>query len=207
MDSLALLMLISSFLMVVVRNVRYVLLFLSLQGWLLWGLLFQSASNATEVLVIGLLTLLVKAFLLPLILYRVSQKWPSSALRIRALPIWGYLLGVVLLLSISHIMPPLQAAGILHQQVWFFYGLGSLFLAYLQIMSRKHVLSLISAFIAIENALVLVAASIAGQLPLMMEIGMLLDLILSTILLAWLSHLILRRFKTVDFTAMRFLRR
>ncbi len=207
MASAALIVFLASVGLLIVRNVWYSVLLLGVEGVALCGMVFLSGSANLEQFGVGAATLVIKAGIIPYAMYRVVKEWPLEYRNDRPLPWWGFVAGVVLLLSATRVNHLLSATGVIQNHTLFFYGLASIFLGFLQIVSRQHVLSQVGSLIAVENALVILATSVAGQLPLFMEFGMLIDLLVAVVILAWMSRLVHRQFNTTDVTVMRFLRR
>ncbi len=203
----ALIVFIASMGMLLVRNVKHTVWLLAVEGVALSVMVFLSGPITLEQTAIGLVTLFIKAGVIPFTMNRVTLTWPKAYRTDRPLPWWGYLAGIALVLSVTHIIHLLSPVGIIHHRDLFFYGLASIYLGLLQIISRRHVLSQVGSLIAVENALVILAASVAGELPLFMEFGMLIDLLVAVVILSWISRLVHHQFNTTDVTVMRFLRR
>lgn len=189
------------------RDVKYSVMLLSLEGVLLGTMVWMYGPMTGGNAMIGLATLAVKGIIIPGAMYRVVQEWPRQYWRDRPLPIWAYVAGVALVITVTHIIGVLTPTRIILHPSLFFYGLASVDFALLQMVSRRHVLSQVGALVAAENAFVILAAAVAGHLPMFMEFGMLVDLLMAAVILVWMSHLVHSRFNTADVTAMRFLRR
>lgn len=207
MEGSALVVFLSSVGLLLVRNVRYSVILLAVEGLTLAAMVMMSWPLTLGRVAIGLATLIIKAVFIPGVMDRVVQNWPPEYRRDQTLPIWAGIAGVALVLTVTHIIHLLAPTGIILHQGLFFYGMASIFLGLLQIISRKHVLSQVGSLIAVENAFVILAASVAGNLPMFMELGMLVDLLVATVVLAWMSRLVHGHFNTTDVTVMRFLRR
>ena len=207
MLSAAFLVFLASVGLLVVRNVKYSVLLLSVEGFALGVMVWLSGDLTLEIVAIGLATLAVKAIIIPRIMLHVVEGWPLEYRRDGSLPIWAYASGVALLLTVTHVIKVLSPTGIVLHPALFFYGLASVYLSLLQIVSRRHVLSQVGSLIAAENAFVILAASVAEHLPMFMEFGMLVDMLIAAIIMLWMSKLVHGHFKTTDVTAMRFLRR
>lgn len=203
----AFLVFIASAGLLVVRNVRYSILLLGMEGLALSCMVFLSGPITPVKVAIGCTTLVIKAVVIPGAMYRVVLGWPAKYRRDGSLPVWAYIAAVVLVITVTHIIRLLTPTGIILHPNLFFYGLASIYLGLLQIISRRHVLSQVGALVAVENAFVILAASVAGNLPMFMEFGMLVDLLVAAVILVWMSRLVHGRFNTTDVTAMRFLRR
>lgn len=207
MQTAALLVFLTSIGLLLARNVKYSILLLSAEGVLLSLMVLYSGPLTMGKIAIGLATLLIKAAVIPGAMYRVVLGWPAEHRRDGPLPLWGYTVGVILILTVTHVIRLLAPTGIILHQSLFFYGLASIYLGLLQIISRRHVLSQVGSLVAVENALIILATSLAGELPMFMEFGMLVDLLVAAVILVWMSRLVSHRFNTTDVTVLRFLRR
>ncbi|QSO47800.1 hypothetical protein [Alicyclobacillus mengziensis] len=196
-----------SVLLLLVRDVRQSVLLLGIEGIALSAMVWMSGPITAVKVVIGFATLLIKAGVIPGAMYRVVLEWPSQYRRDGSLQIWAYVVGVGMVLTVTHIIRLLAPTGIILHSTLFFYGLAAIFLGLLQIISRRHILSQVGSLVAVENAFVILAASVVGNLPMFMEFGMLVDLLVAAIILVWMSRLVHGQFNTTDVTAMRFLRR
>lgn len=207
MVSAALLVFLASVGLLLVRNVKYSILLLGGDGLALGVMVWTSGPLTLDKLLIGLATVVIKAGVIPSVMYRLVQGWPMSYRRDQSLPAWAYVAGVALVLTVTHVIHVLTPTGLIMHPALFFYGLAGIYLGLLQIVSRRHVLSQVGALVAAENAFVILAASVAGNLPMFMEFGMLIDLLVAAVILVWMSRLVHGQFNTTDVTALRFLRR
>lgn len=193
--------------LLLVRRVQSSVLLLCIEGVALGVMVWTSGPVTLGQVTLGLVTLVIKAGLIPGVMYRLVREWPHEYRSDRALPAWAYLAGSVLLLTVTHIIRLLSPTGIVLHTSLFFYGLSSIYLNLLQMISRRHVLSQVGALVAAENGFVVLAASVAGNLPMFMELGMLVDLLIAALILVWMSRMVHGKFNTTDVTALRFLRR
>lgn len=188
------------------RNVLYNVIFLSAEGLALTVMVWISNPLTLTTFGIGMATLFIKMGVIPGAMYRVIKQWPVEYRREQPLPLWSYMAAVVLVLAVGHVIQLLTPSGIILHQTLFFYGMASIFLGLLLIISRSHVVSQVSALVAVENGLVVLAASVVGALPTFMEYGMLIDLLLAVVILVWMGRRIHWQFNTVDAATMKFLR-
>lgn len=188
------------------RNMVYGLLFLAMEGMALTIMVGSTERLSWAVVAIMAATLAIKVGLIPGSMYRVVSMWPTEFRQDQPLPFWAYPVAAGLLLAVGHVIQLLTPTGIILHRTLFFYGLASIHLGLLMIVSRRHVLSQVAALVGIENGLVVLAASVAGALPTFMEFGMLVDLLVAAAILVWMSHRIHRQFKTTDVVALRRLR-
>ncbi len=188
------------------RNMLFTVRFLALQGIALTALLLTSAPFSLTVLGLALATLLIKGGLIPTVMGRVIRTWPAEYRKDSPLPLWAYLVGAGLVVAVGHVILVLAPTGLILHRALFFYGLASIHLGLLTVVSRRHVLSQVTALVVIENGLVVLAASVAGALPTFMELGMLVDLAVAASVLLWMSRRIHRQTGTTDVAALRRLR-
>ncbi len=188
------------------RNVIYSVMFLAAEGLALTAMVWISDPLTLATLGIGIATLIVKAGVIPGTMYRVISQWPSEYRRDQPLPFWAYIAAVALVLAVRHVILLLTPSGIILHRPLFFYGMASIFLGLLLMISRRHVVAQVAALVAVENGLVVLAASVAGALPTFMEFGMLIDLLAAVAILVWMSRRIRRQFNTTDVTTLKFLR-
>lgn len=193
--------------LLVARRVETSVLLLSIQGVALTIMVLTTSPLNLGQVALGLVTLVIKAGLIPGVMYRLLREWPLEYRRDGVLPAWAFVAGAVLLLTVTHTIRLLTPTGIVLHTSLFFYGLSSIYLNLLQMISRRHVLSQVGALVAAENGFVILAASVAGDLPMFMELGMLVDVSVAALILVWLSRLVHGKFNTTDVTTLRFLRR
>jgi hydrogenase-4 component E len=190
----------------VARNMLYTVRFLALQGIALTAMVLTSAPLSLTVLGLALATLIIKGGLIPTVMGRVIRQWPAEYRQDMPLPLWAYLVGAGLVVAVGHVIQVLAPTGLILHRTLFFYGLASIHLGLLTVVSRRHVLSQITALVVIENGLVALAASVAGALPTFMELGMLVDLAVAASVLLWMSRRIHHQTGSTDVAALRRLR-
>lgn len=188
------------------RNMTHGVWFLAAEGLALTVMVWTSGPLTAATLGIGFATLAVKSGVIPGAMHRVISQWPSEYRQDQPLPFWAYLVAAGLVLAVGHVIQLLSPSGLILHRALFFYGLASIHLGLLMVVSRRHVLSQVAALVGIENGLVVLAASVAGALPTFMELGMLVDLLVAAAVLVWMSRRIHRQFKSTDIVALRRLR-
>lgn len=188
------------------RNMARGVLFLAAEGLALTVMVWTSGPLTIATIGIGCATLLIKVGVIPGAMYRVIQQWPTEYRQDQPLPFWAYIVAAGLVLAVGHVIQLLSPSGVILHRALFFYGLASIHLGLLMIVSRRHVLTQVAALVGIENGLVVLSASVAGALPTFMELGMLIDLLVAASILVWMSRRIRRQFKSTDIVALRRLR-
>ncbi|WP_053958843.1 hypothetical protein [Sulfobacillus thermosulfidooxidans] len=187
------------------RNLSYASVFLLTDGLALTVMMLLGSLSDAD-LAIAAATLLIKAIIIPGSIWRVVQKWPAEFRQDSPLPLWAYTIAAILVLGVNHVIRVLAPTHLILHRTLFFYGLASIHLSLLMIVSRRHVLSQVTALIGIENGLVVLAYSVAGSLPIFMELGMLGDLLVAAAILVWMTRRIHQQFKSTDVTALERLR-
>ncbi len=188
------------------RNMVYGVIFLAAEGLALSMMVWSTEPFSLTMAAIVAATLIIKVGLIPGSMYRVVSRWPTEYRQDQPLPFWAYPVAAGLLLAVGHVIQLLAPSNVIMHRTLFFYGLASIHLGLLMIVSRRHMLSQVAALVGIENGLVVLAASVAGSLPTFMEFGMLVDLLVAAAILVWMSHRIHRQLKTTDVVALRRLR-
>jgi hydrogenase-4 component E len=188
------------------RNMVHSLGFLALEGLALTLLVATMEPMTLAIIAMMAATLAVKGALIPGTMHRVVSQWPNEYRQDVPLPFWTYPVAAGLLLAVGHVIALIAPTGLILHPALFFYGLASIHLGLLMIVSRRHVLTQVAALVGIENGLVVLAASVAGGLPTFMEWGMLVDLLIAATILIGMSRHIHRQFRTADVSALNRLR-
>ncbi|AUW93859.1 MAG: hypothetical protein C7B44_00780 [Sulfobacillus thermosulfidooxidans] len=188
------------------RNIARGIWFLVFEGGALGVMVWTSGPLTLAVAVIGAVTMIVKAGLIPYVMHRVMHRWPQEFRQDSSLPLWAYGMAALLVLAVTHAMHLLASTGIMLHQALFFYGLATIHWGLLMVVSRRHVLSQVAALVSVENGLVILAASVAGALPTFMELGMLGDLLVAAGLLVWMSWRIHHHLQSTDVATLKQLR-
>ena len=154
------------------------------QGVLLFLLSFLEANVLTlgNLLFIVTETLLFKVIVVPYFLYRIIKRTGIARVHEKAFPGFYSLLFVSLGLLLSIIIAyslKTKPANITYFIVSFFALYTGLFL----IISHKKIFSHLIGFLVIENAVLLLSLSIGSEMPILLNIGILLDLFVSVLIL------------------------
>ncbi|PSR21505.1 MAG: hypothetical protein C7B47_17275 [Sulfobacillus thermosulfidooxidans] len=202
MDTAGLLVFLSSAGLLWSRNLSYAALFLLTDGLALTVMMLVGSLSDAD-LAIAVATLLIKGVIIPGSVWRVVRQWPAEFRQDYPLPLWAYAIAAILVLGVNHVIHVLTPTHLILHRTLFFYGLASIHLSLLMIVSRRHVLSQVTALIGVENGLVVLAYSVAGSLPIFMELGMLGDLLVAAAILVWMTRRIHQQFKSTDVTALQ----
>jgi hydrogenase-4 component E len=155
-----------------------------LQGLLLFGLSFLQLDRITlaTVLFVAIETLLFKVIVVPYLLFTVIKRTGVARVHDKALPSFysllfvslGFLLSIVVSFSMNT-----TPYNLLFFIVSFFAVFTGLFL----IISHRKIFSHLVGFLVIENAVLLLSLAIGSEIPMLINIGILLDIFVSVLIL------------------------
>lgn len=203
MSTIALLLFASAAGLLWSRNMRYSVVFLSLEGLLLAGMVFLVEPLSWVTMLVVLVTLAIKAVLIPGVLRRMLQALPADVRQDHPLPLWGYGLAAVVVLAVGHVVQLLAPVHLIRHTLVFFYALSMIHLGLVMIVARRHLLSQIAALVGMENGLVVLSASLTGALPTFVELGTIADLGIAVTLMVWMGHRIHEEIHTTDVAKLR----
>ena len=149
------------------------------------------------------LTLVLKALLLPWILHRLirrlSVKWDvETLLNIPTTMLIGLLLVVV---AFNVAQPISQLAGTITRSTLGI-ALACVLLAFLMMITRSKAVPQVIAFLAMENALFFAATSATYGMPMVVELGIALDVMVGMVILAVFFFQIREQFDSLDIRHM-----
>ena len=145
------------------------------------------------------LTLVLKALLLPWILHRLirrlSVKWAvETLLNIPTTMLIGLLLVVV---AFNVAQPISQLAGTITRSTLGI-ALACVLLAFLMMITRSKAVPQVIAFLAMENALFFAATSATYGMPMVVELGIALDILVGMVILGIFFFQIREQFDSLD---------
>ena len=149
------------------------------------------------------LTLVLKALLLPWILHRLirrlSVKWDvETLLNIPTTMLIGLLLVVV---AFNVAQPISQLAGTITRSTLGI-ALACVLLAFLMMITRSKAVPQVIAFLAMENALFFAATSATYGMPMVVELGIALDIMVGMVILGVFFFQIRQQFDSLDIRHM-----
>ena len=149
------------------------------------------------------LTLVLKALLLPWILHRLirrlSVKWDvETLLNIPTTMLIGLLLVVV---AFNVAQPISQLAGTITRSTLGI-ALACVLLAFLMMITRSKAVPQVIAFLAMENALFFAATSATYGMPMVVELGIALDILVGMVILGVFFFQIRQQFDSLDIRQM-----
>jgi hydrogenase-4 component E len=154
------------------------------QGVLLFALslLELQAITLATLLFVALETLVFKVIVVPYMLFRIISKTGETRVHENALPGFYSLLfislGLLLSIVVSFSMNS-TPGNMIYFTVAFFAVYTGMFL----IISHKKIFSHLVGFLVIENAVLLLSLAIGSEMPMLINIGILLDIFVSVLIL------------------------
>lgn len=155
-----------------------------LQGWLLFAiaLLRLHAINLGELIFIGIETLLFKAIIVPAILFAVIRKT-----RINRVKQAGTSQFNALLLSVAALVASASVTYYIADNsvdlIFFGVALYALLSGLILIVLRRRIFAHMIGFLTIENGVFLFATAIGAEMPFLINIAILLDILISILML------------------------
>lgn len=207
MSLLSVLLLASALALLRVSVLRTAVNILCLQSLLLSTVCLYAglSQNEAHLLIAAVCTLLIKGLLIPYGLLRLVRRLKTER---ESNPILSPNLsffagGFLLMLShnlLSSALPASSGRDILSTAITL------VLLGLLLLMSRRQALLQIVGLITLENGLYLLGLSVTGGLPLIIELGIFLDLLVAVIVLVILTRRLKYSFQTTDTSVLKTLK-
>ena len=156
---------------------------------------------------VAALVFLVKALFIPRLLRRV-QRHVGADVEVRPYvntPVSLFLAGALTLLSYA-IVSPVVGLGSLPTRGGFPLALATVFVGLLIIVSRKSAITQIVGFLVVENGIALLAVLATLGVPLIVELGVFLDVLLGVLVMQVFVYRIREAFDTIDVDRLKDLR-
>ena len=157
---------------------------IGLQGLLLFLLSFLELDKITlgTLLFVASETLLFKVIVVPTLLYRIINKTGVARVHEKAMPGFYSLLfvtfGLFLSIVVSFSMNTNPST-----ILFFIVSLFAVFTGLFLIISHKKIFSHLVGFLVIENAVLLLSLAIGSEIPMLINMGILLDIFVSVLIL------------------------
>ena len=154
------------------------------QGLLLFALSFLELHAITllTLLFVAIETLVFKVIVVPYLLFRIIDKTGEARVHDKALPGFYSLifitLGLLLSIVISFSMNTTPA-----NMIYFIVAFFAVYTGMFMIISHKKIFSHLVGFLVIENAVLLLSMAIGSEMPMLINIGILLDIFVSVLIL------------------------
>ena len=197
----AALLLLLAFAMLTQRRIRSLINLFSAQGLVLVisTLTVAYATHQTHLYDSALLTLVLKVMLLPWIMHRLIRKlnvrWDvESVLNIPA----TLLIGIVLVIFAFNLAAPISQFSDTIAKSTLGIATACIFLAFLMMITRRKAISQVIGFLAMENGLFFAATSATYGMPMVVELGIALDVLVGTLIFGVFFFHIREKFESLD---------
>jgi hydrogenase-4 component E len=154
------------------------------QGVLLFALSFLELHTITlsTLLFVALETLVFKVIVVPYFLFRIISKTGEARVHDKALPGFYSLLFITLGLLLSIVISfSLNTSP--NNMIYFIVAFFAVYTGMFMIISHKKIFSHLVGFLVIENAVLLLSLAIGSEMPMLINIGILLDIFVSVLIL------------------------
>ncbi|MEZ4999112.1 MAG: hypothetical protein R2758_17280, partial [Bacteroidales bacterium] len=167
------------------RLITYVRL-VAVQGLLLCGIaVFELKEvNLANLLFIVAETLLFKAMLLPFLLGRIIKRSGVTKVHRQAVPGFYLLLFSIAGLLVSVVLAMILVNSLINT-IYLAIALFTLFTGLLLIVTHKLIISHLIGFLVVENAVFLFSLAVGSEMPMLINIGILLDIFVGVLILGF----------------------
>jgi hydrogenase-4 component E len=201
LNTFAALLLLSSFAMLAQRRVVTMVNLLALQGLLLGcaTLLLAWRTGKDHLYVSGAVTLVLKALFLPWLLHRLIRRlgvyWDSEPLlNITA----TMLVGLLIVIFAFGLAQPIAALATTSTRSAIGIAIAVVLLAFLTMITRRKAMSQVVGFLSMENGLFFGAMSATYGMPMIIEFGVALDILVAMLVLGVFFFQIREQFDSLD---------
>jgi hydrogenase-4 component E len=157
---------------------------ISIQGLILFGVAFIELSeiNPYNLAFILLETIIVKAIALPVFLRYVIRKNNITRETEPFLPNFISLIVVTLIIVITFLVAN-SIKDVYLDKIYFVVALSALFSGLYIIITRKKIITHVLAYVVIENGVFILSLAVGNEMPLLVNLGILLDVFVSVFIL------------------------
>ena len=171
------------------------------------SLIIWTKTGLLHLLIAGILTLCVKAILIPLVLYFTIKKTANKKRIDHSLgPVMSLFIAFLLVMIGQYIAAKLQLPTAEHGAQYLATAITLIFLGIFKIINSKQVLLQGIGVFVIENVLFLITQAISYGMPMVVELGIFFDLFVAVIIIASLSFKISSTFNSLNTEKMQDLR-
>ena len=171
------------------------------------SLIIWNKTGLLHLLIAGILTLCVKAILIPLVLYFTIKKTANKKRIDHSLgPVMSLFIAFLLVMIGQYIAAKLQLPTAEHGAQYLATAITLIFLGIFKIINSKQVLLQGIGVIVSENGLFLITQAISYGMPMVVELGIFFDLFVAVIIIASLSFKISSTFNSLNTEKMQDLR-
>ena len=209
LNLLAAILLLISFAMLSRRRTQRLITLFAWQGAVLFlsTILVAYSAGLRELYASAALTLLLKVIALPWILHRLIQKlgaqWDSEPLV--NIPT-TMLVGLALVIFAFGLAQPISQMATTITRNTIGIALAVIFLAFLMMITRRKAVTQVIGFLAMENGLFFAATSATYGMPMVIELGIALDLLVGFFILGIFFFQIREQFDSLDLSHLETLR-
>ncbi len=167
------------------RLVTYIRL-IGLQGFLLCGIAILELKevNSANLVFIVAETLIFKAVLLPYLLTRIVDRSGVSKVHRQAMPGFYLLLFSILALLASVVLADALVNEFVNT-IYMLIALYTLFTGLLLIVTHRLIISHLTGFLIIENAVFIFSLAMGSEMPMLINIAILLDIFVGVLILGF----------------------
>ncbi len=167
------------------RLVTYIRL-IGLQGFLLCGIAILELKevNSASLVFIVSETLIFKAVLLPYLLTRIVNRSGVSKVHRQAMPGFYLLLFSILALLASVVLADALENPFVNT-IYLLIALYTLFTGLLLIVTHRLIISHLTGFLIIENAVFIFSLAVGSEMPMLINIAILLDIFVGVLILGF----------------------
>ncbi len=157
---------------------------IGMQGLLLFALSFLELETITlgTLLFVAIETLVFKVIVVPFLLIRIIRKTGIERVHEKALPGFYSILfvsgGLLLSIIVSFSMNTTSV-----NMIYFIVSFFAVYTGLFMIISHKKIFAHLIGFLVIENAVLLLSLAIGSQIPMLINMGILLDIFVSVLIL------------------------
>lgn len=169
----------------VVERFRHYAMLVGIQGWLLMGIALLQLHPGEEwgtLLFVVIETVVCKGIIVPYMLFRIIRSTQINRVGKKAIPSFASVIlstvALVVSLSISYWVSDTQA-----NSLFFGVSMFGLIAGLLLITTHQRIFSHLVGFLIIENAVFLFSLVLGVEMPILVNVGILLDILMGILLL------------------------
>jgi hydrogenase-4 component E len=172
---------------------------LSMQGFILFGVVFFSLKEIETLDFIFILTetILVKALVVPWFMNRVRKHNQLKRVHEPYVPVFYSIMVVVLSLVISFLLSNSLQNDQIHTK-YFTVALASVIFGIYFIIVHRNIFSHVVGYLIIENGIFLFSLAVGSQMPMMVNLAVLLDVVMGVLVLGIFINRIGDTFHSVE---------
>ena len=199
LNFLVILFAISSIYLSIAERFRTYSRLIAIQGLLLFGIAFLELKeiNTANLIFVVAETLIFKAIVVPAILYRIINKIKVYKVHSKALPGFYSLIFAIFGLFLS-ILVANSLKNLYIDTVYMTIALFTLFVGVLLIVTHKLIFSHMIGFLIIENSVFMISLAVGTDMPMLINIGILLDIFVSVMIISVLLNKIGSKFSDLE---------